>query len=146
MDNISKAEAIESRTGASVGIVRTLEEKNEMLIAYRDSIIARRFWIDCVEHHLKHNEVSDNYRKWVYYTVSECISLQLFGLTFKQLREHYACSDQTPRDWQPIDTLTLIDSIEKTVGVRVKKLGADPKQALKDMLWFMGIEPDLNLL
>lgn len=139
-------ETLERRLDLACGIVRSEQERNTRLGVRRDSIISRHFWTDCIETYIKHNEVSDNYKKWVYINVSDLLNLSMFGLTSKQLREHYQCGDQSPRDWLPSDTLKLVDAIEKAVGVRVKKTNSEPRQALKDMLCFMGIEADIALL
>jgi hypothetical protein len=142
-------EALERRADAAFNVLRTEEERNQRFIIRRDGILSRHFWTDTVDWWVKNHpeQVSDNYRRFVYSNVSDCLNRTLFGKTARQLLEHYDLpKDASPRDYFPSETLRLVDSIEKAVGVRVRKTGAEPKQALKEMLAFMGIEPDESLL
>jgi hypothetical protein len=142
----SQTEALERRADTAFGKVRDEEERNQRLITRRDSILNRTFWTDCIEDYIKSHDVSDNYKKFIYINVSDYLNKALFGLTSKQLREHYGCGDYSPRDWLPSSTLKLVETVEKATAVRVKKTDSCPKQAIKDVVSLLGIEPDTNLL
>ncbi|MGL5076887.1 MAG: hypothetical protein ACRDBG_13830 [Waterburya sp.] len=142
----SQTEALERRADNAFNVIRTEKERNERFVTRRDGILSRHFWTDCIEHYCKTHEVSDNYKKFVYIHVSDYLNKALFGMNSKQLLEHYDLISGSPRDYFPSETLKLIDTIEKATAVRVDKNDVCPKQALKDVVGMLGIEPDLTLL
>lgn len=140
-------EALERRADQAFGVLRTEQERNQGFEIRKDGILSRNFWTDTVEWYIKNNEVSDSYKRFVYINVSDGLNRQMFGMTSKQLKEYYGLkSSESVRDFLPSDTLKLVDSIEKAVAVRVRKTGVEPKQALKEMLVFLGVDPDTSLL
>ena len=139
-------EALERRADNAFGVLRTEQERNERFVTRRDSILSRTFWTDVIEDYTKTHEVSDNYRRFVYNNVSDYLNRSLFGKSSKEIREHYNIGNYSPRDYFPSQTIKLVDTIEKATGVRVKNNNVDPKQALKDVVSMLGIEPDENRL
>lgn len=136
----SMVEVIERRFDEAVGVVRTEEERNQRFVVRRDGIISRHFWTDCIDQYCKTNEVSDNYKKWVYIHVSDYLNKALFGKTSKEIRDHYDIGDRSPRDYFPAETLKIVDTIEKATALRVSQTGSEPKQALKDVVALLGVE------
>jgi hypothetical protein len=140
------SESLERRADNAFGVLRTEQERNERFVTRRDSILSRTFWTDVIEDYMKNHEVSDNYRRFIYNNVSDYLNRSLFGKSSKEIREHYNIGNYSPRDYFPSQTLKLVDTIEKATGVRVKNNNVDPKQALKDVVSMLGIEPDENRL
>lgn len=141
-----QAEAMERRIDAKVGVIRQEQERNDRYIVRRDSILSRHFWTDCIEAYMKSHDVSDNYKRFIYNHVSDFLNKSLFGLTSKQIRVYYGIGNNSPRDYFPSDTLKLVDTIEKATAVRVKNNDVCPKQALKDVVGMLGIEPSTDRL
>lgn len=135
----SGVEALERRADAAFGTLRKEEERNQRFITRRDSILSRNFWTDCIDEYAKTHEVSDNYKRWIYIHVSNYLNKHLFGMTSKEIREHYDIGDNSPRDYFPSETLRIVDAIEKTTALRVQNTDCEPLQTLKDMVNIMGV-------
>jgi hypothetical protein len=79
----------------------------------------------------------------VYVNVSDSVNRALFGKSAKQVREHYGLRPgDSIREFLPTESLKLIDTIEKASGVMVQNNDICPKQAIKDVVALLGIEPD----
>ena len=141
-----QAETLERRIDHQLGIIRAEKERNERFAIRRDSILSRNFWTDCIDNYIKTHDVSENYKRFIYVHVSDYLNKALFGMTSKQIRRHYDIGVNSPRDYFPSDTLKLVDTIEKATAVRVKNNDVCPKQALKDVVMMLGLEPDNNRL
>jgi hypothetical protein len=142
----SVIESIERRADAAFGIIRNEQERNARYVTRRDSILSRHFSTDCIDSYCKTNPVSDAYRRWVYLNVSDYLNKALFGMKSKEIRQHYDIGENSPRDYFPAETLKIVDTIEKATALRVKLTGICPKQAIKDVVGLLGIEPDQKLL
>ena len=135
----SVAEAIERRLDEQFGIIRNEQERNERFIMRRDGIVSRHFWTDCIDAYIKNNEVSDNYRRWIYVNVSDMVNKSILGSTAKQYRESLGLPEGvSTRDYLTTEQLKRIDTIEKAAGMRVERDGLCPKQALKDVISLIG--------
>jgi hypothetical protein len=135
----SGVEVLERRADAAFGKIRTEQERNERFIIRRDGIVSRHFWTDCIDAYCRSNEVSDNYKKWVYIQVSDMVNKSILGMTAKAYRESLGLPEGiSTRDYLDTEQLKQIDTIEKAAGMRVKRDGLCPKQALKDIISLIG--------
>jgi hypothetical protein len=95
----------------------------------------RRTWTDAVSDYMDNNEVSENYRIWVYKHVSDAVNVALFGKKAKQLCEERKCDRKTLRDTHDEASLKLIDRIED-YAMRLIDRGLEPKQAISEAIEF----------
>ncbi len=141
------AESLERRADAAFNVIRTEAERNERLDTRISGILSRYFWTDLIDAYIRSHEVSDNYKRFVYVNVSDSVNRALFGKSAKQVREHYGLRPgDSIREFLPTESLKLIDTIEKASGVRVQNNDICPKQAIKDVVSLLGIEPDSSRL
>jgi hypothetical protein len=138
----SGVEVLERRADAAFDVIRTEEERNTRFQLRFDGILSRNFWTDVIAEYIKTHDVSDNYKRFVYINVSDAVNLALFGLKAKTIRLHYDLRDgDSVRDVLPSRTLKLIDTIENAAATRVVETDSEPKQAIKDVIHLLGIEP-----
>ena len=131
----SMAEVIERRFDAAVGIIRSEEERNERFVIRRDGIVSRFFWTDTLDAYIASHDVSDAYKRFIYINVSDAVNKAILGTTAKKYRESLGLPDGvSARDYLTTEQLKQIDTIEKAAGMRVKRDGLCPKQALKDVI------------
>ncbi len=143
----SLIEALERRADNAFNVLRTEEERNQRFVVRRDGILSRNFWTDCIQEYCKTHEVSEDYKKWIYANVSDMVNMALFGIKSKAVKEHYQLPKGISiRDYLPSETLKLVDTIEKASAVRVQNNDVCPKQALKDVIGILGIEPSQDRL
>lgn len=143
----SQIESLERRADAAFGVLRTEEERNQRFATRLEGICSRHFWTDTIYEYIKTHDVSDNYIRFIYTNVSDCVNLKLFGMKAKKVREYFGLSDGLLlRDFLPSETLKIIDTIEKATAVRVRQTDSEPLQALKDVISLLGIEPDSSRL
>jgi hypothetical protein len=135
----SQSEALERRADAAFGKIRTEQERNECFIIRRDGIISRHFWTDCVDSYYRSNEVSENYKKWIYVQVSDMVNKSILGTTARAYRESLGLPEGvSTRDYLSAGQLKQIDTIEKAAGMRANRDGLCPRQALKDVIGLIG--------
>ena len=141
-------ESLERRFDTAFGILRTEEERNERFQIRFDGILSRHFWTDSISEYIKtHPDLSENYKRWVFHNVSDTVNLALFGLTAKKVREHYQLENgMSVREMLNSRTLKLIDTIENAAATRVLETDSEPKQAIKDVIHLLGIEPSQDRL
>lgn len=141
-------EVMESRMDQAVGLERTIQERNERFQIRFDGILSRHFWTDSISEYIKtHPDLSENYKRWVFHNVSDTVNLALFGLTAKKVREHYQLENgMSVREVLGSRTLKLIDTIENAAATRVLETDSEPKQAIKDVIHLLGIEPSQDRL
>jgi len=98
--------------------------------------ITRRTLTDSVKEYLgKQNEVSENYRKFIYSNCSDKINRSLFGKTAAQLCELRKCDRDILRNTHSAVELVLIDRIEGH-AVRLIDRGMEPLLAVTDAIDF----------
>ena len=96
----------------------------------------RRTLTDSVKEYLgKQNEVSENYRKFIYSNCSDKINKSLFGKTAAQLCELRKCDRDILRNTHSAVELVLIDRIEGH-AVRLIDRGMEPLLAVTDAIDF----------
>lgn len=144
----SLTEAIERRADNAFGVLRTEQERNDRFQIRFDGILSRHFWTDSISEYIKtHPDLSENYKRWVFHNVSDTVNLALFGLTAKKVREHYQLENgMSVREMLNSRTLKLIDTIENAAATRVLETDSEPKQAIKDVIHLLGIEPSQDRL
>lgn len=138
-------ESIERRLDTAFGVIRSEQERNERFKIRQLSILSRHFWTDCIDLYCRTNDVSEDYKKWIYIHVSDTLNRRLFSKTSKEIREFYDIGENSPRDYFPAETLRQVEALEKSVATRVKNTNSEPLQALKDLIGFMGFDGNLPL-
>ena len=134
-------EALERRADYAFGVARTEQERNDRLIARRDGILQRHFWTDSVKEYIDTHETTNEYRRYIYANVSDCLNQSFFGMSAKQIREEYNIPNgKALRDCVKAEYLADITFVEKYAGTLVKN-GSEPLDAIRDALIFIGVQP-----
>lgn len=132
----SGVETLERRAYDAFSILQSEEDMNQRFIARKDSILQRHFWTDAIKWYLDKNEVTDNYRKFIYGNVSDRLNKGLFGLSAKQIRLQLdMASSENIRDCVNPLLLPDLTFIEKFAATRVQQ-GLEPMQAINEALSF----------
>jgi hypothetical protein len=97
--------------------------------------ITRRTLTDAIKEYLETNEVSENYRKFVYSNCSDKINRSLFGKTASKLCAERSCDRDELRSTHSAASLVLIDRIEGH-AVRLIDRGLEPQIAVTDAIAF----------
>jgi uncharacterized protein YunC (DUF1805 family) len=132
-------ESIERRADHALGIQLSEELRNARMKARIDGILQRNFWTDCIKVYVDNNDVSDNYKRWVYTNVSDYLNRQFFGMSAKQIRENYDIAENEPlRDHVLPEYLPDITFVEKYAGKLVER-GVEPMTAMREAVEFSNI-------
>jgi hypothetical protein len=99
------------------------------------TIVTRRELTDAIKEYLETNEVSENYRKFVYSNCSDKINRSLFGKTASKLCAERSCDRDELRSTHSAASLVLIDRIEGH-AVRLIDRGMEPQIAVTDAIDF----------
>ena len=121
------------------GIEFDKHDRQEYLTARLAGKITRRTLTDAIKEYLgKQNEVSENYRKWIYSNCSDKINLALFDKKASQLKKERSCKDNDAlRDTHSKAELVLIDRIEGHAVILIDR-GMEPQIAVSDAIAFYG--------
>lgn len=76
------------------------------------------------------DELSDNYKKFIYNNCTDGVYRIVFGRSAKKLREAWGCKDV--RDELTISEAMIIESVERLAGQLIEKLRIEPQQAIKE--------------
>jgi hypothetical protein len=118
------------------GIEFDKHNRQEYLTARLAGKITRRTLTDAIKEYLgKQNEVSENYRKFVYSNCSDKINRSLFGKTAAKLCAERSCDRNELRSTHSAASLVLIDRIEGH-AVRLIDRGLEPLLAVTDAIDF----------
>lgn len=132
-------ESIERRADHALGIQLSEELRNARMKARIDGILQRNFWTDCIKAYVDNNDVSDNYKRWIYPNVSDYLNRQFFGMSAKQIRENYDIAENEPlRDHVLPEYLPDITFVEKYAGKLVER-GVEPMTAMREAVEFSNI-------
>ncbi len=75
-------------------------------------------------------DVSDNYKKFIYTNASDRVNKIVFGRNAKKLRESWNCTEL--RDAMTFEELSHIDSVERLAVRLIDELGYEPLSAVKE--------------
>jgi hypothetical protein len=118
------------------GIKFDKDDRQEYLTARLAGKITRRTLTDAIKEYLgKQNEVSENYRKFIYANCSDKINRSLFGKTAAKLCAERSCDRDSLRSTHSAASLVLIDRIEGH-AVRLIDRGLEPLLAVTDAIEF----------
>jgi hypothetical protein len=118
------------------GIEFDKHDRQEYLTARLAGKITRRTLTDAIKEYLgKQNEVSENYRKFIYSNCSDKINRSLFGKTAAKLCAERSCDRDSLRSTHSAVELVLIDRIEGH-AVRLIDRGLEPLLAVSDAIDF----------
>ncbi len=141
------AESLERRADTAFNIKRTEEERNVRFQVRRDGILSRNFWTDSIDAYLNEVNYPHEKRWYVYSTISDLVNMKIIGLKAKAIKSALGLpKEQKTRDFLPTETLKMIDNIERSAALRLQHNETIPTQALKDVINFLGIEPDVKRL
>lgn len=136
-------EALERRLDAAVGKEVSEQERDIRF----GGILSRHFWTDTIKWYIDTHDVSDQYKRFVYVNASDMLNRALFGMPAKEIREYLGLAKETPiRDVLPAETLQLIESLERTIAVKVKNTKEEPLESMRDYIWHLDIKPDRERL
>ncbi len=97
----------------------------------------RRTLTDAIKSYLeRHDELSDNYRKFIYSNVSDSLNRALFGKTSKSLCEDKQCSKDDLRDNFTDKELQAINYREEHAMKLIDKMDAEPPEAMRQAIEF----------
>jgi hypothetical protein len=132
---IGFGDSLRSLAYEQLGIEITAEDRQSWIKSRFVGKQTRRTWTDAVSDYINNNEVSENYRTWVYKHVSDSVNVALFGKKAKQLCEERKCDRDSLRDTHDEASLRLIDRIED-YAMRLIDRGLEPKQAILEAIDF----------
>jgi hypothetical protein len=113
-----------------------LEDRQIRLASRLKSIDKRNEETDAIKWYMANNEVTDNYKQWIYVNVSDAVNKAIFGKTAKKLCEERQCDRNHLRDTHSAKDLDKISTIEKHAEKLILKLNTEPLQAIKEAIAF----------
>ena len=108
------------------------EERQQWLSSRQQSKATRRSFTTVINNYvLAHNEeLSDNYKTFIYNNCTDAIYRLLFGCSAKKLRESWNCRDV--RDELTIEEVFMVASIERLAATLIEEKDVEPQQAIKE--------------
>lgn len=119
----------------SFGVKFEEDDRQECLKTRLAGKVTRRTLTDAIKTYLASNEVSANYRQWVFSNCSDKINLALFGKKAAKLCVERGCNRDELRNTHDRASLALIDRIEGH-AVRLIDRGMEPQLATQDAIDF----------
>lgn len=111
------------------------EDRQNYLIERMKSKQQRRTLTDAIQDYIFRNEPSENYCKFIYSNVSDCLNRKVFGKASKDLREEKGiASNELLRDSFTVDELYEIGHIENMAMKLIDRRGVEPLEAMKQAL------------
>lgn len=117
------------------GVKFEAQDRQNYLTARLAGKVTRRTLTDAIKAYLDTNEVSDNYRKFIYSNCSDKINRALFGKSAAKLCVERGCDKDELRNSHSEAELILIDRIEGH-AVKLIDRGMEPMTATQDALDF----------
>lgn len=116
------------------GVKFEAEERQGYLKARLQGKVARRSLTDAIRDYCLRNEPSENYCKFIYSNVSDCLNRGLLGKTSKQLCEELKIDKDRLRDAFNEQTLKNIDYLEQNALKLIDRRNVEPMEAMKEAL------------
>ncbi|ALY07463.1 KilA-N domain-containing protein [Nodularia phage vB_NspS-kac65v162] len=104
----------------------------------------RRELTDAIKDYLlRHLNVSDNYKKWVYARATNMMYLSVFGMEAVALEAKLGCERNKSRDNLTAKCLKKIDAAENAICSLIDNQDIEPIEAVERYCTFFGIKPTL---
>lgn len=127
------AETLERRADAAFGIDRSEEERQQRLKIRQDGIQARRSFTDAIQDWMADREVSDNYRRFIYSNVSDCLNRSVLGMTARSAKNTLKVTESSAlRNAIPKTALNEIKNAEELTMRLIDKEQMEPLEAMKE--------------
>jgi hypothetical protein len=99
--------------------------------------IARRGLTDSIKDYLlRHPNLNENYRTWIYSDVSDCLNVALFGMKAEPLCIKRGCPRNKLRDTHSAEDLKKIEYHENYAMRLIDKFDCEPLRAMKEAIAF----------
>lgn len=113
------------------------EERQAFLKARQEGKMVRRQLTDSIQDFMNQNEVSKNYKQWIWVNVSDKVNVGLFGMKAKKLKESRNANPDAPtRDYLSHQELKSIEYIEQYAMKLIDKNNVEPKEAIEKAIEF----------
>jgi hypothetical protein len=124
-------EAIERRADAAFGIQRSEEDYQAKMKARIDGKVVRRLLTDAIKDYLvRHSELSDNDRKWLYKNCSDKTNKIVLGKIAKKAAMDLGCEQGQLRDYLQAEQLIRISYLEDVTVKLIDLHDIHPFQAV----------------
>ncbi len=109
-----------------------LEEYQSRQEARVQGKLTRRTLTDAIQDYINANadDVSDNYKKFIYKNATDRLNKIIFNRTAKKLREDWDCTEL--RDAMTFEELMIVDSLERLAVTLIDDQGFEPLTAVKE--------------
>ena len=126
-------EALERRADTAFNIVRTEEERNDRLAARMKGKLTRRTLTDAIKEYIdRNNQLSANYKKWIYANCSDQINTFVLGRKANQLKSQF--SIKQIREACNTKQLKELDLVEELICREIEEGGLEPLEATQFVL------------
>lgn len=132
LQDASVTMTLEQSYDIAFGNKQALEEYQAKHKARVQGKITRRTLTDAIQDYVNSHsdEVSDNYKRWIYNNCTEALNRLLFGRSAKKLREEWNCKEV--RSSMTTEELMIVDSIERLVVKLIDDFNFEPKAAIEE--------------
>jgi hypothetical protein len=114
------------------GVKQTKEDRQNWLKARQEGKATRRELTDAIRDYLNSNEVSDNYKKFVYNNITDLINLAIFGRRACKLRQDWECGN--PREKMTDKEIFLVKEVENLIMRLIDNRGLEPMDATREAI------------
>ena len=126
-------ESLERRADTAFNIARTEEERNDRLAARLKGKLTRRTLTDAIKDYIdRNNQLSPNYKKWIYANCSDQINTFVLGRKAKQLKSQF--SIKQIREACNTKQLKELDLVEELICREIEEGGLEPLEATQFVL------------
>lgn len=99
--------------------------------------IARRSLTDSIkEYLLRHPELSESDKTWMYSNVSDCLNIAIFGMKADPLCQKRGCAKNKLRDTHSEQELNAIEHHERYAMRMIDKFDCEPLRAMREAIEF----------
>lgn len=128
------AETIERRLDNAFGVKRSEEDRNERLKSRVQGKYTRRTLTDAISDYLEsHDELSDNYRKFIWSNCSDHLNKIILGAKASQAKETLGIpKDSLLRNYIPVAALDELEGVERFAARLIDNKDTEPLEAVKE--------------
>lgn len=112
---------------------QSLEEYQQRQKARVEGKLTRRTLTNAIRDYINaanSDEISDNYKKFIYNNCTDAVNRLIFGRSAKKLKEDWDCNEV--RSAMTTEELMIVDSIERLSVTLIDDLGFEPLTAIKE--------------
>ena len=126
-------EALERRADTAFNVIRTEQERNDRLAARMKGKLTRRTLTDAIKDYIdRNNQLSANYKKWIYANCSDQINTFVLGRKANQLKSQF--SIKQIREACNTKQLKELDLVEELICREIEEGGLEPLEATQFVL------------